>query len=150
MNPFLGSGQDLSFIAPTFAADTDTVSQEFRVAGEMERMRWLAGAYYFDNEVNGNYTLNTDAIGFVRMDARYTQQTDSIDLFGQVEYDLADSLTLIAGLRWTSEDKELDFRNIDSSGITAFCSTEPGPPGRGLLQPGAHADQPVTGRRRTT
>ena len=62
------------------------------MAGEMERLRWLAGAYYFDNEVNGNYTLNTDAIGFVRMDARYTQQTDSIDLFGQVEYDLADSL----------------------------------------------------------
>lgn len=135
MNPFLGSGQDLSFIAPTFSADTDTVSQELRVAGEMERLRWLAGAYYFDNEVNGNYTLNTDAIGFVRMDARYTQQTDSIDLFGQVEYDLADSLTLIAGLRWTNEDKELDFRNVDSSGITAVCSTDPDPPSQGCFNP---------------
>lgn len=135
MNPFLGAGQDLSFIAPTFSAETDTVSQELRVAGEMERLRWLAGTYFFDNEVRGNYTLNTDAIGFVRMDARYTQQTDSTDLFGQVEYDLADSLTLIAGLRWTSEDKELDFRNVDDSGITEFCSTEPDPQAVGCFNP---------------
>ena len=146
MNPFLGAGQDLSFIAPTFAAETDTVSQELRVAGELERLRWLAGAYYFDNEVNGNYTLNTDAIGFVAMDARYTQQTDSIDLFGQVEYDLAESLTLIAGLRWTSEDKELDFRNIDSSGITAFCSTEPDPIAVGCFNP---APTPISPSRPT-
>jgi iron complex outermembrane recepter protein len=148
MNPFLGSGQDLSFIAPTFAADTDTVSQELRVAGEMERLRWLAGAYYFDNEVNGNYTLNTDAIGFVRMDARYTQQTDSIDLFGQVEYDLADSLTLIAGLRWTSEDKELDFRNVDSSGSPPSAAPSPIPrPGAASIPPRRRSAP--TGPRRT-
>jgi len=135
MNPFLGAGQELSFIAPNFAADTDTVSQEFRVAGTAERIRWLAGAYYFDNEVKGHYTLNTDAIGFVRMDARYTQQTDSVDLFGQVEYDVAEAFTVIAGLRWTGEDKELNFRNVDSSGITAVCSTDPDPPSQGCFNP---------------
>ena len=135
MNPFLGAGQDLSFIAPTFAADTDTVSQELRMAGSTDDLRWLTGIYWFDNEVKGHYNLNTDAIGFVRMDADYLQQTDSIDLFGQVEYDLSDSFTVIAGLRWTSEDKELDFRNIDDSGITAVCSTDPDPPSQGCFNP---------------
>jgi iron complex outermembrane receptor protein len=135
MNPFLGSGQSLSFIAPSFAADTDTFSQEFRVAGEAERLRWLAGFYYFDNEVNGNYTLNTDAIGFVRMDAAYIQETDSWDLFGQVEYDIADDWTVIVGLRWTDEEKELDFENVDDSGITAFCSTAADPPAEGCFNP---------------
>ena len=117
-----------SFIAPSFAADTDTFSQEFRLAGSAERLRWLAGVYYFDNDVGGHYTLNTDAIGFVDMDANYTQETESWDLFGQVEYDLAPAWTVIAGLRWTSEDKELDYSNIDSTGIVAFCSTTPAPP----------------------
>ncbi len=118
-----------SFIAPTFAADTDTFSQELRVAGSTERMRWLAGAYFFDNEVDGAYDLNTDAIGFVRMNADYVQQTDSWDVFGQVEFDLADAWTIIAGLRYTDEEKELDFNNIDTSGITAVCSMDPSQPG---------------------
>ncbi|MCK6504757.1 TonB-dependent receptor, partial [Myxococcota bacterium] len=74
-----------------------------RVAGEAERLRWLAGVYYFDNEVDGAYDLNTDTIGFVRMDADYIQQTDSWDVFGQVEFDLAEAWTIIAGLRWTDE-----------------------------------------------
>ena len=144
MNPFLVPPYSMdppppaairSFIAPTFEADTDTFSQELRVAGEAERMRWLAGVYYFNNQVDGHYQLNTDAIGFVDMDARYTQDTDSWDLFGQVEYDFAPDWTVIGGLRWTSEDKELDFVNIDNSGITAFCSTEPDPPAEGCFNP---------------
>jgi hypothetical protein len=150
MNPFLmppytpppiPPEQNRSFIAPSFEAETDTYSQEFRVAGELERMRWLAGVYYFDNEVDGHYQLNTDAIGFVQMDAQYTQDTDSLDLFGQVEYDLAESWTVIAGLRWTDEEKTLDFENIDNSGITAFCSTEPDADCIRLHQPRSHADQ---------
>ena len=117
-----------SFIAPSFGADTDTFSQEFRLAGSADKLRWLAGVYYFDNKVGGHYTLNTDAIGFVDMDANYRQDTESWDLFGQVEYDLAADWTVIAGLRWTSEDKDLDYSNTDSSGIVAFCSTTPAPP----------------------
>ena len=144
MNPFLVPPYSLdpppppsirSFIAPTFAAETDTYTQEFRVAGELEHMRWLAGFYYFDNQVDGHYQLNTDAIGFVDMDARYTQDTDSWDLFGQVEYDLADDWTVIAGLRWTNEDKKLNFQNVDSSGITEFCSVQPVPEDEGCPNP---------------
>ena len=138
MNPFLAGAPEPrpeSFIAPDFAAETDTLSQEFRLAGDAGAFRWLAGAYWFDNEVNGHYDLDTSAIDFVTMDADYTQQTDSIDLFGQVEYDLSTSFTVIAGLRWTSEDKTLDFRNIDSSGITALCSTDPDPPSQGCFNP---------------
>jgi iron complex outermembrane receptor protein len=155
MNPFLAPPYNpdppppasvRSFIAPTFEAETDTYSQEFRLAGELERMRWLAGVYYFDNEVDGHYQLNTDAIGFVRMDANYTQDTESWDLFGQVEYDLATDWTVIAGLRWTDEEKELDFENIDNSGITAFCSTEPDPLAEGCFNP---APTPISAWRPT-
>ena len=143
MNPFLGSGQNLSFIAPTFTAETDTFTQEFRIAKETDRLNWLAGLFYFDNEVDGFYTLNTDAIGFVQMDANYTQTTESIDLFGQVEYSFTDNWAVILGLRWTDEEKELDFVNIDNSGITAFCSTQPNPPAAGCFNPAPTPISPV-------
>ncbi len=133
MNAFLGAGQELSFIAPTFAAETDTFTQEFRISGSADRLNWLAGLYYFDNEVEGDYRLNTDAIGFVRMNANYVQKTESVDLFGQVEYEFADNWTVIAGLRWTDEEKTLDYQNIDSSGITATVPVPPISPTRPTL-----------------
>jgi iron complex outermembrane receptor protein len=127
-------GLDTSFLAPTFQAETETLSQEFRIAGGSDTsLRWLAGFYYFDNDVTGDYVLDTTFIDFVQLDADYTQETTSYALFGQVEWDFADQWTLIAGLRWTQEEKELDFNNIDTSNygppfngsLVGYCSTQP-------------------------
>jgi iron complex outermembrane receptor protein len=105
-------------IEPTFAAETDTFTQELRLAGTgAGPFRWLAGLYYFDNEVKGKYRLNLTNLGFVDFDARYTQDSKSWAGFGQVEYDLAPTLTLIAGARWSNEKKELDYLNRDTSGF---------------------------------
>jgi iron complex outermembrane receptor protein len=45
-------------IQPTFIAETDTFTQELRIAGERDTFRWLAGVYYFDNDVEGHYALD--------------------------------------------------------------------------------------------
>ena len=137
MNPFvafIAPGTNTSFLAPTFAAETETLSQEFRIAGGADTdLRWLGGFYYFDNEVTGDYTLDSTFIAFVQDEADYVQETDSYAFFGQVEWDFADQWTLIAGLRWTQEEKEMDFQNIDRSNygppfngsLTGYCSTQP-------------------------
>ena len=104
-------------LQPTFAAETDTVTQELRLAGEAEEFRWLAGLYYFDNEVNGYYDLDLTNLDFVYFDADYTQVTDSLAFFGQVEYELAPQWTLVVGARMASEDKELDYINRDTAGF---------------------------------
>ena len=104
-------------LQPTFRADTDTITQELRLAGETDTFRWLAGLYYFDNEVNGDYTLDLINLGFVNFEADYTQETDSLALFGQVEFDLSDQWTLIVGARAGSEEKELDYINVDTNGF---------------------------------
>ena len=122
MNPFLGANNpgNLSFVAPTFAANTETWSTEFRVANNAgDRLRYLGGFYYFDNSVVGDYFLDTSAIGFIGLDADYIQEAESWALFGQVEFDFTDALTLILGLRYTDEEKTLDYQNIDRSGIIA-------------------------------
>lgn len=104
-------------LQPTFTAETDTVTQELRIAGETEALRWLAGVYYFDNEVNGAYDLDLTNLDFVYFDADWIQTTDSIAAFGQVEFDLNPQWTLIAGARFASEEKELDYVNRDTAGF---------------------------------
>ena len=104
-------------IQPTFAAETDTITQELRVAGESEALRWLAGFYYFDNEVRGDYDLDLTNLDFVNFNANYIQETKSIALFGQIEYDLSEQWTLIAGARLASEEKVLDYLNRDTTGF---------------------------------
>ena len=107
-------------ILPTFAASTDTLTQELRLAGGGETIRWLAGLYYFDNEVDGHYDLDLTNLGFVLFDANYKQETDSLALFGQVEFDLNDEWTLLAGARVENEEKTLDYLNTDQSGLFEF------------------------------
>ncbi len=104
-------------VLPTFQAETDTITQELRIAGAGPTFRWLVGVYYFDNEVDGHYLLDLTNLGFVFFDANYTQETDSLALFGQLEFDLSDQWTLIVGARGASEEKELDYLNVDTSGF---------------------------------
>lgn len=106
-------------------ADTDSYSQEFRFLGSVDRLRWLGGLYYLNIDaqtpdtgiwlgVDGN-TPTIVAAGLQGMqflDTFYLK-THSSAAFGQVEYDLASSLTIISGFRVTDEEKYFDY----SSGI---------------------------------
>jgi iron complex outermembrane receptor protein len=105
------------FINPTFQATTETFSQELRANGGSDRFRWVAGLYYFDNDVDGHYLLDLTHIGFVFFDANYDQTSESYSAFGQVEFDLTDAFTLIAGLRYANDKKELDYLNLETSGL---------------------------------
>ncbi|MEZ5500234.1 MAG: TonB-dependent receptor [Steroidobacteraceae bacterium] len=104
-------------LLPTFQAETDTFTQELRLAGGSESLNWLAGLYYFDNKVKGHYTLDLTNLGFVFFDANYTQKSDSIAAFGQVEYQLADAWKFIAGARYAHDTKDLNYLNRDTSGF---------------------------------
>ena len=104
-------------IMPTFQAETETFTQELRIAGSSERFRWLAGLYHFDNKVDGRYSLDLLNLDFVNFEANFIQDTQSTAIFGQVEFDLNPAWTLIAGLRGTTEEKELNYLNIDTSGF---------------------------------
>ncbi|HET6630938.1 MAG TPA: TonB-dependent receptor [Woeseiaceae bacterium] len=112
-------------LQPTFAARTDTFTQELHIDGGGDDFRWLAGLYYFDNEVDGDYILDLTNLGFVFFDVDYLQETDSLAVFGQVEYDLADQWTLIAGARLANEEKTLDYLNVDRSGLYEAITGSP-------------------------
>lgn len=98
--------------------DATSFAQEIRLNGETDRMRWVAGFYYLnidtdsdnglkfapnslgeDPNLGGPFDLGVDA----------TLETDSYSIFGQIEYDLTDQLTLIAGARAILEEKDYIF-----------------------------------------
>ena len=107
----------LPLILPTFRAQTETFTEEMRVAGGSARFLWLAGVYYFDNKVDGRYSLDLRNLDFVYFEANYIQDTRSTAIFGHVEFDLNHAWTLIAGLRSATEEKQLNYLNVDTAGF---------------------------------
>ncbi len=118
-------------IVPDFASENEQFSQEFRVAGSSDTLRWVLGAYYFDNEVKGKLDLainypddvaeaitgapdgafGSGSIAFVDYDINYLQETESSGLFGQIETDLSEKLMLTVGLRYTEEERSMNYVN---------------------------------------
>lgn len=108
---FLGDadGSDVPLFQFTQNSDGRQLSQELRLSGEGERTRWVAGIYYLDIDIDAHTNVGTiENPGFlVNLLANYSQDTQSIAGFVQGEYDFADRWTVIAGFRWTEDDKHL-------------------------------------------
>jgi len=109
--------------------DTDQFSQEFRLSGSSDRMNWVTGLYYLKIDTDFTQGLaesaaGEDDFGLIGQEANTITElnTDSYSVFGQVDYSLTDTLTLVGGLRATQENKDFDgivsfFVNADDRKI---------------------------------
>jgi len=115
----------------------DTFTQELRLTSSGSGpLQWMAGAFYFNEEVEQDETfglgadfrsyvdfLTGGAIGGVEAELgfpagtfyatgtgnqseKYTLDDETLSLFAQVDYDLTDALTLTAGVNYTQSEKE--------------------------------------------
>ena len=111
------AGGGFGFFPYTTIAAYDQWSQEFRLSGSTQRFRWQAGAYYLDmswdtfQRVEGALFLGGTS------DTQKLSTTGAIDsrnwsVFSQVEFDLTQRFTLIGGLRWSQDDKELAMNRV--------------------------------------
>ncbi|QFU75861.1 TonB-dependent receptor [Halioglobus maricola] len=102
-------------------AEQSQFTQELRIANEAERYSYVAGLYYYEQELdNERDTIVGDDLAamlglppnaFVGGDGSHdtnTQEHTSYAAFGQVDFNLSDNLVLTTGLRWTYEDKDLE------------------------------------------
>jgi iron complex outermembrane receptor protein len=101
----------------TYGADIDQFTQELRLSGTDEALNWLVGAFYYDQKTDGAFQIDASGIGYIIGDAHYAQDTKSWSAFGQLEYALAEQWSVIAGLRYTDEKRDLDYLSVDLSGI---------------------------------
>lgn len=128
----------------------DQYSQEFRIASKGEEpFRYVAGLYYFSQEITGRPTsvYGAEAANWLLSPANFTVpiprnlldgygqegnsrfKMSSYAAFGEVNYDFTDRLTGTLGLRYTYEDKSGTyatrvFGGLDLTGLPAATATE--------------------------
>lgn len=100
-------------------AEVDQFSQELRISGGNDRMEWIAGAYYLqiDNLFTGAFAFPSD--GYLPR-FQGDSETNTVSAFGQVDFNLSDTLLLTAGLRWTRDDKDFTYTMIECDVTSAF------------------------------
>ncbi|MCH8056281.1 MAG: TonB-dependent receptor [Proteobacteria bacterium] len=106
--------------------DAEQFSQELRLSGETDKLKWVTGVYYLDLDIqdsNGGimrrlfeelFGLPVEVLGVNGMRNPYRTQTESWSLFGQGEYAVSEQLSVIAGFRWINEDKIHEYSNFVS------------------------------------
>ncbi len=105
-----------------FASDAgeDSFTEEVRLNGEGNRWRWITGFYflYINNKTNNGFlVLPTSVMSPIFLGAgvgadlvnQIKLKTKSYSLFGQIEYDLSDTVTFTIGARGVRELKDYNF-----------------------------------------
>ncbi|WP_307364536.1 TonB-dependent receptor [Brevundimonas sp. SORGH_AS_0993] len=122
-----GNGDGSPYPASRFDAD-ETLNQqslEVRLGDETGgRVDWIAGAFYVADDIDFD-THWTSYTARTKYDNLHKQSRNSFALFGQVDYDLTDRLTLSGGLRYTRDEATFSGRNDDLNpwGISTFTTT---------------------------
>ncbi len=103
--------------------DLQVFSQELRLSGESDKLTWVAGLYYSYDDMDEyyHYFMSDSVYGLggvafgvqpfasapiLELDTKYQQETDSAAIFGHIEYDLSEQLTLVLGARYTKETRD--------------------------------------------
>jgi iron complex outermembrane recepter protein len=99
----------------------DTTSQELRFAGNTDRLDYVIGGYYQQNDMDyENYTsLGPDhpfaglapviPVGGGLTDADGSQEATSWAIFGEGSYAVTDSTSVTLGLRYSDEEKDFEL-----------------------------------------
>ena len=118
----------------------DQITQELRYVSPVgERLEYMAGLYYFSADLDigkNDSVVNSTALGFIPewnflpIDD-FSQDTESISVFGQATWNINSDLRAALGLRYTWEEKEADaslvFLSTDRSMVVG--GSAPGEPG---------------------
>ena len=112
-----GADTDAGPFRETDYIETDDIqqfSQEVRLAGGEEKgLSWILGAFYSHDDVVGRYDGNLQDLFNTTLLTTWDQTTESAAAFGNVEYAVSDTLSVVGGLRYTWEEKQYSGRDVD-------------------------------------
>ncbi|MBA6413205.1 TonB-dependent receptor [Parahaliea sp. F7430] len=81
-------------------------SQELQLTGDIGRLDWVAGLYYFEEKsINTTDLVVIEGIG-VSVSYDNVQETSSYAAYAQLNYALTDRLDVYGGIRYTLEEKD--------------------------------------------
>jgi outer membrane receptor protein involved in Fe transport len=115
---------------------------EVRLTNSTDKLSWTAGMFYMDSDESWDFYSVTDNYGdspafatwsayaaydgiTIEPDAAWwysSQQTNRVDkaVFGEIDYNLTDRLSLLVGGRWYEIDREIDYKVNRPSGYWGF------------------------------
>ena len=115
---------NLQIVEIDYGVVSETITQELRLQSDGETFDWLLGGYYLDETLTQNQTVdlfrelrpltgglfddgtNTGGAPVLFSRAINDQDTQTLAVFGQVDYDVSDRLTLSLGGRYTDEQRD--------------------------------------------
>ncbi|WP_241659606.1 TonB-dependent receptor [Sphingomonas glacialis] len=90
---------------------SDQYSLETRLGGTSGKLKWVIGAFAFQENQSTDFAITAGVIQRVRIASDL--QSKSIAGFGEATYSLTDRLRLIGGLRYTSDQRsQTNFRKF--------------------------------------
>ena len=91
---------------PSRPETSHAISVEARLSGDSDKLKWVAGLYFFDERQFQQLVINN---GFLSSNGwEDSPSTQSYAAFGQATYAVTDNVRLIGGLRYTSDRRALD------------------------------------------
>ena len=104
-----GDGTAVIYFDEQYSVDAEQYTQEIRLNGSTENSNWVTGFYYYKDD-RGLVTEAPTTADWAEQGLWHreivTLDTVSWALFGQLEYDLSQTLTLVSGLRYTEEERD--------------------------------------------
>ena len=93
---------------------SESINAELRLTSNSDGpLQWIAGLYYLDEEINGNFMFQPVYVGspFIgnHLNVNFIDRDLSIEsqaVFGNLSYDLSDVVTVRAGVRYTDDEKD--------------------------------------------
>jgi len=103
------------------------LSQELRLNGNTDSLRWITGLYFLDLSTH----INESAFELPQLGgpsgAIFSLSTRSEAAFAQAEYDFTSAITGIAGIRYTSDQKEINYLYMNAPQIPVVYNPDTDP-----------------------
>lgn len=101
--------------------ESDASSLEVRLSKETDRLKWVAGAYLYSEDQEANVYIDHGPVQNTAILAEY--ETDSLGLFGELNFSVTDSTRLIAGIRYSDDD--IDKKNFRRFAVNESIQCNP-------------------------
>lgn len=107
-------GSPMRFFDQDYSDDIWSASQEFRLTNSSDSgLTWVAGLYFGKEKLDiAKEALTTDDF-LTHPYTEFTQEGESLGVFGQLEIPVTDTIKVTAGLRYTDEEKTYDGGSVD-------------------------------------
>lgn len=113
---FTGGALHGGFVS-TSDIETDFYSQEFRLASpSYDNYDYQLGFYYANAQTDRTF-LRNPGLPILPSDWDATAETESMALYGQLNWHFTEATHLVAGVRWNDEEVSIDYvNNLDPAG----------------------------------